>query len=58
MAATAMKRFRNRDDLCLGCLRDMIIVRFTGASFEILNRIRDVHSSKPKFVTLKFRHLQ
>jgi hypothetical protein len=46
MAATAMKRFGNRDDLCLGCLRDMIIVRFTGVGFDILNRVRDVHSSK------------
>jgi hypothetical protein len=46
-AATAMKRFRNRDDLCIGCKRDMIIVSFSeGRGFEILSRIPNVHSSK------------
>jgi hypothetical protein len=45
-AATAMKRMRNRDDLVLGCLRDMLIVRFTGRDFDLLNRIPNVHSSK------------
>ena len=47
MAATAMKRFRDRDDLCLGCLRDILIVRYTdGVGFDILNRIPGVHTSK------------
>lgn len=45
-AATSMKRFRNRDDLCIGCRKDMIIVNFSNRGFEILNRISNVHSSE------------
>lgn len=49
-AATAMKRFRDRDDLCLGCRRDMIVVRYIdGRGFDVLNRIPNVHSSKDPF---------
>jgi hypothetical protein len=51
MAATAMKRFKNADDLVLGCQRDMIIVRFVqGSGFDILNRIPNIHSSKYFFL--------
>lgn len=45
-ACTAMKRFKNRDDLVVGGYRDMLIVRFTGTSFEILNLIQNIHSGK------------
>lgn len=44
-ACTAMKRFRGRDDLVVGGFKDMLIIRFTGAAFDVLSVVPDVHSS-------------
>lgn len=45
-ACTAMKRMPGVDDLVLGCFKHLLLVRFTGSSFVILNLIENVHSSK------------
>ena len=45
-AATAMKRMPNSDDIVLGCYRDILILRFTGDDFLVLNTIKDVHTGK------------
>ena len=48
-ACTAMKRMPRSDDLVLGCYKHLLIVRFTGASFVVLNTIPNVHTSKVHF---------
>jgi len=48
-ACTAMKRFKNRDDLVVGCFKKILFVRFTGNKFDILNVVDNVHSSKEIF---------
>ena len=47
-ACTAMKRFKDRNDLAVGCFKHLLIVRFTGTKFDVLNIIENIHTSKPK----------
>ena len=40
----SVKRISNRNDLLVGCLKHLLVVKFTGAGFMIKNMIYDVHS--------------
>jgi hypothetical protein len=46
-ACTAMKRMPQNDDLIIGGFSSLLIVKFTGKKLVILNRIENIHSSKP-----------
>ena len=43
-ACTSIKRFHDRDDLAVGCLRCLLIVEFNGRGFEVKNMVDNLHS--------------
>jgi len=44
-ACSSMKRTPNKDDLIVGGFKSIIVARFTGTSFEILQQINQIHSN-------------
>ena len=41
---SSLRRFKDRDDLVVGCMRALLIVEFTGKQFLVKNVVRDLHS--------------
>jgi len=49
---TSMKRFKNRNDLAIGCFKHIIFARFIGNGFEFLSIFENVHTGN--FFCFKF----
>jgi hypothetical protein len=52
---TSMKRFRDRDDLVVGCFKHVIFARYVGTGFEMLGIFENVHNGKGIFSYWVFR---
>ena len=53
-AATCIKRIPGNNDFAVGCFKHLVLLRFSGSSFEILNIINNVHSSKTFFLNFRY----
>lgn len=41
---TAIRRFRDRNDIVVGCLKNILVVEFSNGKFEVLNVVYGLHS--------------
>ena len=48
----SMKRFKDRDELVVGCYKHLVILRYLRSSFEVLNIINDIHTGKIEFTEI------
>ena len=51
-SCTSIKRFESRDDIVVGGVKHLAILRFYGDGFEVFNIIENVHSGKLKHLSI------